>query len=170
MRRALALTLLLAGCTHYVRIENPYHRPLDRHRFWVHGFLWNFIGGRIQTTAACGDRPIAIVETRKSIGNYLISWLTLGIYTPMQVLITCSEARPQYLGYPSGPATGPVIINTAPVYGSPSPAPYAQPPQPQPSSPSPPRPRTPATAATQTQLQRREWTDLTSKPRTSSLP
>lgn len=129
MRIVLALAVLLAGCTHYVRVENPYHRPLDRHRFWVHGFLWNFIGGRIQTTTACGDRPVAAVETRKNIGNYLVSWLTLGIYTPMQVLITCSESRPSYLGHPTSPAVGPVIINTAPVYGAPAP-PSLPPPRP----------------------------------------
>jgi len=102
MRKALLVSaLLLVGCTHHIRVENPFYRPTDVHRRWVHGWLFNLIGSYANTTEMCGNRPVAVVDTKKSFGNHLISWLTLGIYTPMHLTVVCGE--PTQGGYPGGP-------------------------------------------------------------------
>lgn len=92
MRRfSFIALLLLIGCTHHVRIDNPFVRPGERHSRWVNGFLWNLVGGRVSTAEFCGNRPVAAIDTKKSFGNTIIGWLTLGIYTPMHVTVICGE-------------------------------------------------------------------------------
>ena len=110
MKKALLLSLFFVGCTHHVRIDNPYYRAADVHKTWVNGFLWNLVGGRVSITEFCGDRPIAAIDTRRSFGNALVSWLTLGIYTPTRVRVTC--AQPGGVAMPYGYWSG-----APPVYG-----------------------------------------------------
>lgn len=125
MKRALLLSLLLVGCTHHVRIDNPYYRAADVHKTWVNGFLWNLVGGHVSSSEFCGDRPVAAVDTKRSFGNAIVSWLTLGIYTPMHATITCGEMRQQAWGHNmTGMAAPPVVVQPAPVY---APQPIMQP-------------------------------------------
>jgi len=123
MKKALLLSLFFVGCTHHVRIDNPYYRAADVHKTWVNGFLWNLVGGRVSITEFCGDRPIAAIDTRRSFGNALVSWLTLGIYTPMHATITCGEMRQTAWGHGmTSMAAPPVVVQQPPVY-VPQPAP-----------------------------------------------
>lgn len=92
---AVVLAILLFGCTHRVSIVFPNVVPADRHKTWVNGWLWDLVGGETSAARFCGDRPVSRIQTAKSFGNHLVSWLTLGIYTPMHATITC--------GVPSGP-------------------------------------------------------------------
>ncbi|HNF99154.1 MAG TPA: hypothetical protein PK493_17780, partial [Pseudomonadota bacterium] len=104
MKKALLVaSLLLVGCTHHIRVENPFYRPMDVHKRWVNGWLFNLVGGHANAAEMCGNRPVAVVDTKKSFGNHLISWLTLGIYTPMHLTVICGEPQ-QGMGYPGGPA------------------------------------------------------------------
>ena len=41
----------------------------------------------------CGEDGVAIVETRISFMNQLVSALTLGIYSPMEIVVTCGSAE-----------------------------------------------------------------------------
>lgn len=132
MKRALLLSVLLVGCTHHVRVENPYFRPAERHKAWVNGFLWNLVGGRVNVTEFCGDRPVAAIDTRKSFGNAIVGWLTLGIYTPMHVTVTCGEIRQSAFGQAAPPmAPQPVYVQPAPAYAPSQPPVYVIPQQPQ---------------------------------------
>lgn len=90
-RVPILASLLLAGCTHHVSIRIPNVIPAERHKTWVNGWLFNLVGGQTDTARFCGDRPVARVDTRKSFGNYLLSWITFGIYTPMHATITCGQ-------------------------------------------------------------------------------
>lgn len=140
---ALAFT---AGCYH-VHVVVPNTPPTDYHRQWVNGFLLGAIGDGVDTARFCGGRPVARVSTHRSLGNMLISWLTIGIYTPSTVVVACGQGG-SYGGpapypqpyYPSAPRPQP-----QPYYPSapqPQPQPYYPPasqPQPQPYySPTPP--------------------------------
>ncbi|WP_420448281.1 Bor/Iss family lipoprotein [Candidatus Palauibacter sp.] len=41
----------------------------------------------------CGEGGVAWVETRISVLNQLVSALTLGIYSPMEIVVTCGSAE-----------------------------------------------------------------------------
>jgi hypothetical protein len=53
--------------------------------------------GAAQHAVDCRQMPQrgAKVETQLSFVNQLVSFLTLGIYTPMQIEVTCAAARAQ---------------------------------------------------------------------------
>lgn len=123
MKKALLVSaLLLGGCTHHIRVENPFYRQTEVHRRWVHGWLFNLIGGYANTAEMCGNRPITAIDTKKSFGNHLIGLITLGIYTPMHLTVTCGE--PQHGGYPGQPGMMQPHYQPAPTY---QPAPSYQP-------------------------------------------
>jgi len=71
--------------------------PAEKHTQWVNGFFWGAVGGTVDAARYCGGRPVASVETKRSVGNYLIELVTLGIYSPSHVSITCGQ--PKYPGY-----------------------------------------------------------------------
>jgi hypothetical protein len=131
MRRLSFLTLLfLVGCTHHVRIDNPFLRPADRHSRWVNGFLWNLVGGDVSTAEFCGNRPAARIDTKRSFGNAFISWLTFGIYTPMHVTVTCAAHPDPAYGLQPG-FVPPQPYGMPPAYAMPpggAPPPYLPPP------------------------------------------
>jgi hypothetical protein len=134
MRTHLLVLALLAstGCTHKVVIRFPHVQPgppQDRHKTWVNGFLWNLVGGETDVSRFCGHRPVAMVETKRSFGNSIVSWLTFGIYTPMWARITCGvAAAPLPAPYPPGTYQPPP--QQAPMYMQPSPPAYVPPPAP----------------------------------------
>jgi hypothetical protein len=57
---------------------------------WVQGWLWGLVSPQpIETRAQCPS-GVATVVTEMSFMNGLASALTLGIYTPQHVTITCA--------------------------------------------------------------------------------
>jgi len=54
---------------------------------WIYGLV---PPSTIQTAARCPD-GVAIVETRLSFLNQVVAGLTFGIYTPMEIDVTCAE-------------------------------------------------------------------------------
>ncbi len=54
---------------------------------WIYGLI---PPKTVETAAKCLD-GVAIVETQLSFVNQLVSLLTIGIYTPMQIVVTCAE-------------------------------------------------------------------------------
>lgn len=108
----------LSGCFKTTAII-PNQAPAETHTRWAHGFFWGAVGGWVDTAQMCGGRPVARITTDRSIGNMAVQWITLGIYTPTRVRVTCAQpagvampygywsgAPPVYGGgggYPSGP-------------------------------------------------------------------
>jgi hypothetical protein len=93
-RRALALAaLVLAGCYHYVFEQQPRataagDRQLVTYEHRVPTYLNGFIGtGRVDTTGDCAA-PVR-TELRVTGTDVLISALTLLIYTPHTLYVTC---------------------------------------------------------------------------------
>jgi hypothetical protein len=54
---------------------------------WLYGLI---PPSTVETAAKCPN-GVAIVETQLSFVNQLVSAITLGIYTPMQIVVTCAE-------------------------------------------------------------------------------
>lgn len=54
---------------------------------WIYGLV---PPSTVETAAKCPN-GVAVVETQLSFVNGLVGMLTLGIYTPMQIVVTCAE-------------------------------------------------------------------------------
>jgi hypothetical protein len=89
---ATAAITLLAGCYH-ATIETgltPSTQVLEQSfaSSWIYGLV---PPKTVATTSRCPD-GVAKVETHLSFVNQLVSFLTLGIYTPMHIRVTCAQA------------------------------------------------------------------------------
>jgi len=99
----------LSGCFKTTAII-PNQAPAETHARWAHGFFWGAVGGWVDTAQMCGGRPVARITTDRSAGNIVMQWITLGIYTPTRVRVTC--AQPGGVAMPYGYWSG-----APPVYG-----------------------------------------------------
>jgi hypothetical protein len=55
---------------------------------WIYGLV---PPATVMTATECPD-GVALVETQHSFLNYLVGGITFGIYTPIQITVTCAEA------------------------------------------------------------------------------
>lgn len=87
---APAVLLLLSGCFHAtvetgatpstVVIDKPFASA------WIYGLV---PPSTVSTAEKCPN-GVAKVETQESFLNQLVGFLTLGIYTPMHIKVTCA--------------------------------------------------------------------------------
>ncbi|HND09668.1 MAG TPA: hypothetical protein PKL17_07100 [Pseudomonadota bacterium] len=96
----LAIGMLFAsGCFKTTAIIPTYPMAMSETRtMWTNGFFWGAVGDTVDTGAVCGGRPVMRVTTDRSFGNAVVSWVTLGIYTPSRLRVTCGQA-PVHAGY-----------------------------------------------------------------------
>lgn len=84
--------LLLSGCYHQKVQTGLSPGPTVVKKPWTGTFLWGLVpAGAIDVTQNCPG-GIATVETKMSFLNGLAAALTLGIYTPRDVSVTCAVA------------------------------------------------------------------------------
>ena len=60
---------------------------------WASGWVYGLVPPSTVSTASRCPNGVAKVETQVSFGNQLVGFLTLGIYTPMEIKVTCAAAR-----------------------------------------------------------------------------
>lgn len=89
--RILTLAALIpaAGCYHATVSTGipPVAAPVKE---WKHSWLGGLVPtSRVDARSICGEGGVARVETRLSFVNMLVGSLTFGIYTPMEVAVTC---------------------------------------------------------------------------------
>ena len=89
-----ASVIALVGCYH-ATVETgatPSTVVIDKSfaSSWIYGLVPPSI---VSTTSRCTD-GVAKVETQHTFLNQLVGFLTLGIYTPMQIRVTCAAATP----------------------------------------------------------------------------
>jgi hypothetical protein len=95
MRRTSRLSLLvgtclLAGCFHQIVQTGRTPGNTFVERPWTATWLWGLVqADEISVVAQCPN-GVATVETQQSFLNGLVAGLTLGIYTPQEVRITCA--------------------------------------------------------------------------------
>lgn len=94
MKRIGALAVIavaISGCYH-ATIETglaPSNRKVEKH--WASGWIGGLVPpSYVETVEQCSE-GVARVETKLSFLNQLVAGLTLGIYTPMYIEITCAE-------------------------------------------------------------------------------
>lgn len=97
---ALAVGMFFAsGCFRTTAIIPTYPTAIaETKTLWTNGFFWGSVGDTVDTGAVCDGRPVTRVTTDRSFGNALVSWVTLGIYTPSRMRVTCGHA-PAHAGY-----------------------------------------------------------------------
>ena len=93
MQRWLLLLLLMAqaGCYRASFYTDPkLVRGLEHDR-WTDFFVFGLVGKEeIDARSFCEGRPIAEVKTGGNFATSLVSALTIGIYTPRKVYVTCA--------------------------------------------------------------------------------
>jgi hypothetical protein len=87
---ALVGLALLAGCYHQVVQTGRAPGPVVVSHPWTATWLWGLVPAEeINVTSQCPN-GVATVETQQSFLNGLVGGLTLGIYAPRDVQITCA--------------------------------------------------------------------------------
>ena len=89
MRARMIVVAMVAGmfagcCATHVTTEQPaYGIPVSNSS---HQFLWGMVSGNVHTSG-----HLSRVEVYKSFGDYILTIITLGIYTPWSVNTWYSE-------------------------------------------------------------------------------
>jgi hypothetical protein len=86
----LALSPLYAGCYHATVDTGapPSATRIEKH--WASGWVFGLVPpGTVETASKCPS-GVARIETQISFLNGLVSLLTLSIYTPMEIVVTCA--------------------------------------------------------------------------------
>lgn len=92
----IAAVSLLTGCAshHAVVVTGIDPGPRRVEDKWADSYLDGAVApDRVDAGAGCGESGVAIVETRVSFMNQLVTALTLGIYSPMEIIVTCGSAE-----------------------------------------------------------------------------
>jgi Bor protein len=93
IRGLCAATLIVtAGCYH-ATVETgatPSSTVIDK--AFASSWIYGLIPPSIVSTASQCPNGVAKVETQHSFVNQLVGFITLGIYTPMQITVTCAAA------------------------------------------------------------------------------
>jgi Bor protein len=85
------LLIATAGCYH-ATIETglaPSAQTVSKE--WAAGWIYGLVPPSTVETAAKCPHGVAKVETQLSFPNMLVGWLTLDIYTPMSIVVTCAQ-------------------------------------------------------------------------------
>lgn len=88
----LVLTVVLTGCYHQVVRTGATAGGTVIERPWTATYLFGLVpASTIETASEC-PAGVAVVETQQTAVNGVVGALTLGIYTPQTVTITCAAA------------------------------------------------------------------------------
>lgn len=87
----LGLVAVLSGCYHATIETGAKPSTATVEKKWASGWVFGLVPPKtLETQAKCGT-GVSKVETRLSFLNMLVSALTLNIYTPMDIRVTCAE-------------------------------------------------------------------------------
>jgi len=86
-----AQLLLSTGCYRAVVTTAPYSPSGHTETRWVHTFVGGLLPlNSVDGTAVCSTGHVQTVSTRLSLLSLLAEGLTLGIYAPVKVTVTCA--------------------------------------------------------------------------------
>lgn len=95
MRRSLLLALLLgiAACFHVNYVTSKPAAPSPEYDSWHHDLIYGLaeISDPVDVPKICPNGH-ARIESQTSFVNGLVEFLTLGIYNPQTVTITCVKS------------------------------------------------------------------------------
>lgn len=97
-RRALSLLFLapvVLGACYHATVETgarPSSAMLEKR--WASGWIFGLVAPKTVETQQKCPAGVSKVETQLSFVNMLVSALTLSIYTPMDIRVTCADSSP----------------------------------------------------------------------------
>jgi hypothetical protein len=86
----LVSACLLSGCFHQIVQTGRAPGNTVVERPWTATWLWGLVPAEEISTIAQCPSGVATIETQQSFLNGLVGMLTLGIYTPQEVKVTCA--------------------------------------------------------------------------------
>lgn len=93
MKRIAAVAVLaaaLSGCYHAtVELPSP-AAPQRTESLWAHSWVYGLVPPSTVNAAEHCPSGASRVETQVGVPHMLVSWITFGIYTPMQIQIQCA--------------------------------------------------------------------------------
>ena len=97
MRRVLVLALsvlMFSGCYHATINTGVAPGTTQIHQPWATSFIYGLVPpATVDAMETCGSAGVARVETQHSFLNGLVAGLTFGIFTPMDILVTCGAGE-----------------------------------------------------------------------------
>ncbi len=87
----LGVALLLPGCYHATIETGRSPSPQTIEQKWAKGWIYGLVPPETVTTMERCSNGVARVETQLSFANQLVSFLTFGIFTPMEIVVTCAS-------------------------------------------------------------------------------
>ena len=90
-RGLLLCAIALGGCYRATFIRDPQVVRGVEHDQWNHFFIFGLVGETdLDVRQFCPDGRVAEVQTQANFLNGLVSIVTIGIYTPRTVYVTCA--------------------------------------------------------------------------------
>jgi Bor protein len=86
----VALLILLAGCYHATVETGATPSTVVIDKSFASAWIYGLVPPSTVSTAEKCPNGVAKVETQHTFVNQLVGFLTLGIYTPMQIRVTCA--------------------------------------------------------------------------------
>ena len=90
-----ALLLATSGC-----YKAPFHKNASvvkgqEHEQWTDFFVFGMVGTEeIDVKQFCANGDAAVIRTGSNVATGVLSVLTIGIYTPRKVYVTCAAGSP----------------------------------------------------------------------------
>jgi hypothetical protein len=88
----LTLLLFLASCYKATFYQNTNVVRGVQHEEWTSFFLYGLVGSETYNVQQfCGNTEVAEIRTGGNFATGLLSTITIGIYTPRKVYVTCAS-------------------------------------------------------------------------------
>jgi len=84
--------LVVSGCYHATIETGKPASPETIDKQWASSFVYGLVPPSTVETAQKCPNGVAKVETQQTFVNGLVYFLTLGIYSPMAIKVTCAAA------------------------------------------------------------------------------
>ena len=91
----VAAAVALSGCYHATIETGLPPSPQTLENKWASGWIYGLVPPKTVETMQRCPNGVARVETQLSFANQLVNFLTLGIYTPMEIVVTCASGGMQ---------------------------------------------------------------------------
>lgn len=85
----IAVFALAGGCYHQIVRTGLAPGPVVVERPWTATWLWGLVPADTLNVSTQCPNGVATVETQQSFWNGVVTLLTLGIYDPRDVKVTC---------------------------------------------------------------------------------
>jgi hypothetical protein len=105
----LLCAFALGGCYRATFISNPQAVRGVEHDKWNHFFIFGLVGeAELDVRQFCPDGRVAELQTQETFLNGLVGLLTIGIYAPRTVYVTCAAGARTRLELDADPRGRPV--------------------------------------------------------------